>query len=288
MVNKVDCEKTVSLIIPAYNEAETIGGVVKDFLGKYPDFEVLVIDDGSTDDTATIAKEHGAKAIRREMNRGYGASLKEGVRKASGDIVLLMDADGQHSCDDIKRLLDEMAENDMVVGKRNKKAIKAIRKPGKWILMKVADLLVNQKIPDINSGFRAIDRNLALKYLPILPNGFSFTTTITLAMIKDARNVKYIPIEVSVRQGGKSYVSYFKDGVKTLLLIFRVIMLFNPLKIFVPISAAVFGIGVIYTLYTLVSSTDITDISIILLLSGLGMFMFGLLADQIANIRRGD
>ena len=278
---------SVTVILPAVNEEENIAATVSTLLEMYPEYEILVIDDGSDDNTANIAESKGARVIRNNVNTGYGASLKQGMRKAKGNIVVFMDADGQHDCKDVARLVDGLEGNDMVVGERCKEDMVTVRKPGKWILSVVADYLAGQHIPDINSGFRALYREDGLNYLPILPNGFSLTTTITLAMIKEGRDVKYIPIRIFPRSGGRSRVRYFSDGAKTLLLISRVIMLFHPLKIFAPLSLILLLVGGLYTLYTLIFSTNITDTSILLLLSSLGFMFFGLLADQISNIRRG-
>ncbi len=253
----------------------------------YPDYEILVVDDGSTDNTGQVSKAEGAKVVRNQVNKGYGAALKRGMRQASGDIVVFMDADGQHAPDDVGRLIACLENCDMAVGQRCQEDQVSIRKPGKWLLQRVAEFLVGRTIPDINSGLRALYRKDGLRFLPILPNGFSLTTTITLAMMKDGMEVEYIPIRVAPRSGGKSRVSYVGDGIKTLLLISRVTMLFNPLKVFAPASALLLSFGTIYTLYFLIAVRNISDASIIMLLAGLGLLFFGLLADQVASIRRG-
>jgi glycosyltransferase involved in cell wall biosynthesis len=287
-MNGADNERaSVSVILPAFNEAENIAETVSKLRQTYPEYEVLVVDDGSEDETARVAEAEGARVIRNGVNRGYGASLKQGMRKAKGDIVVFMDADGQHDCRDVERLVDGLAESDMVVGERSPEDLVTKRRPGKWLLSAAADFLVGQHIPDINSGFRALHREVGLNYLPILPSGFSLTTTLTLAMIKDGRDVKYIPIRISARSGGESQVRYVRDGSKALLLVMRVVMLFNPLKIFAPVGAVLLLLGVLYTLFMLIFYTDVTEMSILLLLSGLGAILFGLLADQISNIRRG-
>ena len=284
-VNKVS--PSITMILPAFNEEENIQLTVSKLLEMYPDYEVLVVDDGSEDDTAKLAESEGAQVIRNRVNKGYGASLKQGMRKAKGDIVVFMDADGHHDCKDVARLVEGLDGCDMMVGERSKEDMETIRKPGKWILSVVADFLVGQHIPDINSGFRAFYREDGLSYVPILPNGFSLTTTLTLAMMKEGRDVRYIPIRILPRGGGQSRVRYFRDGAKTLLLISRVIMLFNPLKIFAPVSAVLLLLGVLYTAWTIIYLSNITETSILFLLSGLGTFLFGLLADQLSNIRRG-
>ncbi|MDP8215646.1 MAG: glycosyltransferase family 2 protein [Candidatus Euphemobacter frigidus] len=278
---------SVTVVIPAYNEGKTIALTVSDIRKIYPEYEILVVDDGSTDGTADRAEGEGVRVLRNSQNRGYGASLKRGILKARGVIIVTLDGDGQHDCRGIARLVEGMAESDMVVGQRLKEDQVAVRKPGKWLLTAVAQYLVNQQIPDLNSGFRAFYRTDAIKYLPLLPNGFSFTTTITLSMLKDGRDVKYLPIKINRREEGSSRVSFFRDGGKTLLLILRVIMLFNPLRIFVPLSMILIFLGGIYTLFMMVVYSNISDTTTLLLLAGIGTLFFGLLADQISNIRRG-
>lgn len=277
----------VTIVIPAFNEADTVAQTVGELRRLYPAHELLVVDDGSTDDTGGLAREAGARVLRNAVNRGYGASLKQGMRKARGSIVVFIDADGQHDCRDVARLVEHLDDNDMVIGARTGKATTTQRKPGKWLLSVVAQHLVGQRIPDINSGLRAFRREEALRYLAILPNGFSLTTTLTLAMLKDGYAVHFVPITIQPRGGGRSTVKYFRDGMKTLLLILRAIMLFNPLKIFAPLSALLFLFGLAYTVATLVAEQNISDAGMLLLLSGLGALALGLLADQIANLRRG-
>jgi hypothetical protein len=198
-----------------------------------------------------------------------------------------MDADGQHDSTEIARFMAQLETADMVVGTRDKSAMVAVRRPGKWVLSKVAAFLVGKHIPDINSGFRVLYRKDGLRYLPILPNGFSLTTTITLAMMRDGLDVCYLPIKVKPRASGKSTVRYFGDGARTLLLIIRVIMLFHPLKVFAPLSGMLFLLGSGYAAYTLVTETNLSDASVLLMISGLGILFLGLLADQIASLRRG-
>jgi len=277
----------ITVVIPAFNEEETIGLTVSTIRSLYPEYEILVVDDGSTDGTASRAEKEGARVLRNYQNRGYGASLKRGILKARDGIIIIIDGDGQHDCRDLSRLVENMAESDMVVGRREAKDQVVSRKPGKWLLTAVAQYLVNQTIPDLNSGLRAFYRADALKYLHLLPNGFSFTTTITLAMMKDGREVRYLPVIVNRREGGKSQVNFFRDGSKTLLLILRVIMLFNPLKIFAPLSLILILLGGLYTIFMVIAYSNVSDTTTLFLLAGIGTLFFGLLADQISNIRRG-
>ena len=278
---------TYSVLIPAFNEAQTIGDVMEAIKSHHPDFEVIVIDDASTDSTGELAEEAGARVIRRMINQGYGAALKEGMRQARGEYILFMDADGQHRPEEISKLIEEIEGADMVVGSRPKEMQVRSRSFGKRILAALANYLSRQEIPDVNSGFRLLRRKAALEYLPILPNGFSLTTTITLAMLKDGREVRFVPIKGNQRQGGESQVSVVRDGMGGFLLILRVIMLFDPLRVFTPIALSLIGLGVLYTIFTIVTETNITETSLMLLLSGIGFLFFGLLADQVSNLRRG-
>lgn len=277
----------VTVIVPAHNESETIGKTLDDLRRLYPDYEILVIDDASSDGTGEIAEKAGARVVRNHVNKGYGGSLKRGMRLANAEIVVFIDADGQHDSNDVGRLIEAMKDCDMAIGERMQDDQVASRKPGKWILSAVADFLVGQHVPDINSGLRALYRKDGLRFLPILPNGFSLTTTITLAMFKDGCDVRYIPIRVASRGGGTSRVRYVRDGIKTLLLISRVTMLFNPLKVFAPVSVVLLTGGVLHTAYSVIVTRNIADANVLLLLSGMGMLFFGLLADQVASIRRG-
>lgn len=277
----------VTIILPAYNEGDTIVGTVRRLRKLYQDYEILVVDDASTDETAELAKREGARVVRNQVNKGYGGSLKCGLRHAFGDIVVFMDADGQHEARDVARLVKALEDCDMAVGMRSRDNQVAVRRPGKWLLTTVARVLIEQDIPDINSGFRALYRKDGLRFLSILPNGFSLTTTITLAMMKDSYEVRYLPIQVSPRGGGESQVAYARDGIRSLLLVLRVIMLFNPLKIFGPVSLVLLFLGVAYGITTLVLDGNLSDMSVLMILAGLGTLFMGLLADQLSNLRRG-
>jgi len=218
--------RPLSIIIPAYNEEEGL----RTFLGKLLPFarergwEVIVVDDGSTDATADVAREYGAKVISHHRNKGYGSALKTGIRNASNEIVVMMDSDGQHKQEDIERLVEYIDDYDMVVGAR--KRSKGIRAPGKKLLSIVANYLSGYKIPDLNSGFRVFRKSLIETFLHFCPNGFSFTTTITLAYLREGYSIKYVPIDAQERVGRPSTVKFFRDGYKTFLLIIRVIVLF--------------------------------------------------------------
>lgn len=275
-----------SIIIPAFNEEKSIKGVIENIKKHCTDHEIIVIDDGSSDKTYDVINSLGVKTIRHSFNKGYGAALKTGIRHASSDTIVLMDADDQHDPGDIKKLLNHIGEAEMVVGARTQNSKKSLfRQPGKKLLAWFANYLAGTKIPDLNSGFRAIKKEVALKFMHILPNSFSFTTTITLALYKEGYNIKYVPIETKARVG-RSSVNWFTDGLKTILLILRTIMLFSPLKIFLPINIFFAVAALSYLSFDLIFFQNISDTSVILILFTVLIFLFGLLADQLAHIRR--
>jgi glycosyltransferase involved in cell wall biosynthesis len=278
---------SVTVVIPAYNEAESIARTVGELKALGPEYRVLVVDDGSRDDTAARARGVGAEAIVHPYNKGYGAALKTGIRSAASDLIVIFDADGQHDAKDIPRMLAMMDEYDMVVGDRGRAgATPRHRVPGKWVLDRVAGFLVDHPIPDLNSGFRCFRRDTARKFFPLLPNGFSFSTTITLAFFKEGLNVAYVPIAARKREQGRSEVKYLRDGAKTLLLIARITALFNPLKIFAPVGLFLIGVGGIYGLYGVFTISHIQSGAVLAILAGILIILFGILADQIACIRR--
>lgn len=280
----------ITIVVPAWNEADAIADVVAGARNALAgrEVEVLVVDDGSADNTAALAEAAGATVVRQWKQKGYGAALKSGVRNARHEAIAIMDADGQHDPADITRLLDEMAKGyDSVIGARDRRSFQyASRMPGKAFLQWFAGFLVGETPDDVNSGLRVFRKQDALQYISILPNAFSFTTTLTLAMMKDAYRVGFIPIETRARQGRKSSVS-IKDGFRTLLLIIRIAALFNPLKVFLPISALLFFIGFGYSAWNLMREFNIPSGAVLCLTSSVIVFFFGVLADQLASIRRG-
>lgn len=276
----------VTIIIPAFNEAEGLEGTLAELmpLAERSGWEVIVIDDGSTDNTADTVSAQGARLVSHPYNKGYGASLKTGIRNATGEIIVMMDSDGQHSGSDIEKLLEHIDEYEMVVGARSSNVL--VRAPGKKLLSMVANFLSGMKIPDLNSGFRAFRKDTINSFIHFCPNGFSFTTTITLAYLRDGFSVKYIPIEAEVRVGRASSVKFFRDGYKTFLLILRVIVLFNPLKVFIPVSLFLFAAGVLFSIYGIIAFGRAPNTGVLTILSSIILFFMGILADQISAIRR--
>lgn len=280
-----------SIIIPAYNEEGTIKGVLEELKNylkeKKYQTEIIIVNDGSTDQTNRISKGiKNIKLINHPYNKGYGASIKTGAKNARYSWLLFYDSDGQHNPQYIEKLIKYISDYDMVVGARTGYRGPLSRQPGKKLLNWMANYLVQQKIPDLNSGFRLIKKNLFLKFLHILPNGFSLTTTITLAFFKEALNVKYIPIKINKRKG-KSFVK-IHDGFKTIVLILRTIILFSPLRVFLPVSGLIFGLALLSLTLDIIHtySFNIGDMTILLFIFSLFFSFFGLLADQLATIRR--
>ena len=279
-------ESGVSIIIPAFNEEKGLGNVLGPLMpiAARKGWEVIVVDDGSTDGTAEIVRRHAAKLVSHPDNKGYGAALKTGIRNASNDTIIMMDADGQHDPSQIELLLSFMDRYDMVVGARKK--MSGMRAPGKKMLSMVANYLSGVKIPDLNSGFRAFRKSVMKSFLHFCPNTFSFTTTITLAYLREGYSVKYVPIDAERRVGRASTVRFLRDGYQTFLLIIRVIVLFNPLKVFIPSSIVLFLFGVLFTIYGIIVFHRAPNTGVLTILSSIILFFMGILADQISEIRR--
>jgi glycosyltransferase involved in cell wall biosynthesis len=279
--------KKVSAIVPAFNEEAGLAELLPELIELDIIDEIIVVDDGSEDGTSRVVEEFPIKLIRHTTNMGYGAALKTGFRKAGGDIIVTLDGDGQHSASDISRLLSKLDEDtDMVVGDRGRSGSPRHRAPGKRLLSVLANFLVEQEIPDINSGLRAVWRERVMEFLHIYPNGFSLSTTCTLAFLKAGYNVKYLPIEAIPRAGGTSTVGYFRDGVRTILLMLRCIMLFNPLKVFAPVSIAMLAMGSVYLVIEIMRTGGVPDGAVLAILSGIITLLFGLLGDQISLLNR--
>lgn len=280
-------QKAISVIIPAYNESEGIERVlraVQEAITAHEiTAEILVVDDASEDGTGKIAAEQGARVVRHHRNRGYGAALKTGILHASNEMIIMMDADGTYPADKIPLLIEHLENADMVVGSRTGDRVKvpSARRPAKWILNQLANYLSGTRIPDLNSGFRAFKRNTVMRYFPILPDKFSFTTTITLAFLCDNYELEYIPIDYHQRLGTSKIVPF--DAMNFFMLILRTAMLFNPLRIFVPLSAGLALIGIAKGIYDLSLTGQLSFSSVFLLGSALQVILIGMVGDALGR-----
>ncbi len=286
-------KKKITIIIPAYNEEAGIGKTLDELvpIAKQMSWQILVINDGSNDSTGELISNYASiQSINRKTNRGYGASLKLGVRRAKTDIIAFYDADGQHHPQDLLNLYNSFDDADMLVGSRGKDSHQSlIRKPGKWVLKKIANYLTGSKIPDINSGLRIVQRDILLKLENLFCDGFSYSTTSTIAFINMGYDVKYLPIKVSKREG-KSSVKQVKHGMQTVMLMLRLIVLFNPLKIFIQFSTLFFVLAMINfginDLHFNPFWINITTSTLLLILSAMMTFLIGLVVDQISELRK--
>jgi glycosyltransferase involved in cell wall biosynthesis len=276
----------ISVIIPAYNEALTIAGIVFKIKELYPDYEIIVVNDGSTDDTADLAKDAGAHVHSHPYNIGNGAAIKSGIRIANGNILVFMDGDNQHNPEDIVNLLKYIPEYDMVVGARSNGDQASLgRTFGNTVYNWLASYVAKFYIPDLTSGFRAIKADIARNLLSLLPNTYSYPTTLTLCVLRSGRSVKYLPINVLKRTTGKSKISPFKDGVRFLMIIIKICTLYSPLRVFLPVSFGLFLLGLSYYLFTYVSYGRFSNMSLLLFTTSIIIFMMGLVSEQICQMR---
>ncbi len=281
----------VTVIVPCYNEenivAETVAQIVQTMNATHRPYELIMVDDGSSDGTAdalqTCAHEPAVKYIRNQRNRGYGYSLKRAVNQAKYELIVITDADGTYPNERIGELVDMMDEVDMVVGARvgAKVNIPLIRKPAKWAITQLASYLAEYKIPDLNSGLRVMKKSLIKRFMSLLPDGFSFTSTITLSLLTHGYDVKYVPINYAKRIG-KSSIRPIRDTLNFLHLIVRTVMYFKPLKIFVPVSVAMFMMAIAVAIISKLVFGQLADVtSVTLALSSIQILAIGLLADLI-------
>jgi glycosyltransferase involved in cell wall biosynthesis len=276
---------TVSVIVPAMNEAAAIGPLVRELVALAAWREILVIDDGSTDATGAEAAAAGARVVRHPYNKGNGAAVKTGIREASGEFVLIIDGDGQHNPADALRIVARLGEYDLVVGARTGGTQATLaRRIGNGALNWLAAFLTERPIPDLTSGFRAATRAGLVGFLHLLPNGFSTPTTTTLCFLKAGYNVTFEPVSARPR-AGLSKIRLSSDGPKFLLIILRIITIFSPLRVFVPVAAASFAIGAGYGLYTSLTRRDVTDSAVLLVMLAVIVLLVGLVSEQISAMR---
>lgn len=284
-MTKDDSAGSLSIIMPAKNEAAAIKAAVSGVREAFPDAEIIVVDDGSTDDTGELAREAGAVVIRHPISMGNGAAIKAGARAASGEILAFMDADGQHGGDEIKQLLARLdAGYDMAIGARDAGSHASFgRLFANGFYNALASALSGHRIPDLTSGFRVVRAKLFKQFLHLLPNGFSYPTTITMAFLRSGYPIDFVPIKAE-RRVGKSHIRPIRDGLRFLVIIFKVVTLYAPLKIFVPASAGFFLTGLGYYIYTYLTLGRFTNMSLLLFSASVIIFLIGLISEQITAL----
>jgi len=276
---------SVSVVIPAYNESDAIADVISVLRSAGPWREIIVVDDGSTDGTGDRAAAAGATVVRHAYNIGNGAAVKNGIRRATGEYILIVDADGQHPPEDALRLVERLGAYDLVVGARSRQTqATQARRAGNGALNRLARYLTGRDIPDLTSGFRAARASGLREFLHLLPNGFSTPTTTTLAFIKGGYSVAFEPIHAR-RRAGQSKIRLASDGAKFLMIIFKTITIFSPLRIFVPLSLVSFAVGSAYAVWTIATQQHITNSSVLLILFAVVVFLVGLVSEQISALR---
>ncbi len=275
----------ITIVLPAKNEAKNISAVLQSIQSLELDAEVLVINDGSTDNTAELAQLAGAKVISHPYSQGNGAAIKTGARNAKGEIIVFMDGDGQHNPVDIPMFLQKMEEGyDMVVGARNVKSqASLLRRAGNAFYNRFATLMTGHKIDDLTSGFRAVRTDKFKKFLYLLPNGFSYPTTSTMAFFRSGFPVAYVPIHAGQRKG-KSHIRLFRDGTRFFIIILRIGSLFSPMRLFLPVSLSLFFLGIGYYGYTFITEHRFTNMSALLLNTSVITFLMGFLSEQVSAL----
>lgn len=282
-------EEKFSIVIPAKNEAESLKTLLPELKGLFHKVELIVVNDGSTDNTIEVCEENGARVLTHKSSKGNGASIKTGARNASHETIVFMDGDGQHKPEDVLKLLEKFKEGaDMVVGARSRKSQASFfRLVANSIYNSLSSWMSGSKIEDLTSGFRIVKKEIFMNFLYMLPNGFSYPTTSTMAFFRAGYNVEYIPIEAAKRLG-ESHINILKDGIRFLVIIFKIGTLFSPLKIFVPISFGFFATGLLYYLYTYFTQHSFTNMSALLFITSIIIFLIGLVSEQITVLMYKD
>ena len=281
---------TISIVLPARNEAASLRTLLPEILTRIPGAEIVVVNDGSDDDTLNVCKELLVRVVSHPYPKGNGAAVKSGARAANGGILIFMDADGQHKAEDIPLLLKKFAEGyDMVVGARTSGSqASRHRAVANDIFSRFASWMVQQPVEDLTSGFRVVKADKFRKFLYLLPNGFSYPTTITMSFFRAGFDVSYVPIHTPRRSTGKSHIRPIRDGVRFLLIIIKVGTLYSPQKLFIPISAAFFWTGLCYYLYTYLTAGRFTNMSALLFISAIFTFLIGIVSEQISALHYKD
>ena len=276
---------SLSIVIPAKNESAAIGSVVTAALEAWPDAEIIVVDDGSSDATADVAREAGAKVVQHPESLGNGAAVKAGARVATGEIIAFMDGDGQHDAKELAPLVEKLDDGyHMVIGARDSGSHANMgRLFANGLYNAIASLLTGCPIPDLTSGFRVARAKLFKEFLYLLPNGFSYPTTITMAFFRSGYPICFLPIKAAERVG-KSHIRPIRDGVRFMVIIFKVATLYSPLKIFLPISGLFFATGIGYYAYTYATSGRFTNMSMLVISAAVIVFLIGLISEQITAL----
>lgn len=277
----------LSIIIPAKNEAKGLALLLPRLTASYPQAEIIVVNDGSSDETSSLCKTFSVIEVVHPYSKGNGASIKSGLRVAKGDVTICMDADGQHQPQDIDKLVEKIDKGfDMVVGARNRKGQASVQRGlANGLYNRFASWMVGHKIEDLTSGFRAVRTKKFREFLTLLPNKFSYPTTITMSFFRAGYSVGYVPIDVQMRLAGtQSHVNIWQDGIRFLLIIFKIGTLFSPLKLFLPISLAFFTTALGYYLYSFVTIGRFTNMSALLFTTSVLVFLMGLISEQITSL----
>ncbi len=276
---------TISIVLPAKNEAASLEKLLCELVNLHPEAEIIVVNDGSTDGTEDTCVKSGVRVVSHAYSKGNGSAIKTGARVASGDVIVFMDADGQHRPEDVNRLLAKLDEGfDMVVGSRSRSSQASLgRLAANSLYNSLASWMVAHQVDDLTSGFRAVKAGYFKQFLSVLPNGFSYPTTITMAFFRAGYSVAYLPIEADERIG-KSHINLLKDGIRFLLIIFKIGTLYSPLKLFTLISFAFFLLGASYYLYTFLAVGRFTNMSALLLSTSVLIFLMGLVSEQITML----
>lgn len=277
----------LSILIPAKNEFAGLSILLPELKKLYPAAEIVVVDDASNDDTNAVAKTFGCRVVSHPYSKGNGAAIKSGLRIITGDIVVCMDADGQHCAQDISVLLQKIdAGYDMVVGSRSRKGQASVQRGlANSFYNRFASWMVGHKVEDLTSGFRAVRTKKFREFLSLLPNKFSYPTTVTMSFFRAGYSVVYVPIDVKQRLAGtQSHVRILQDGIRFLLIIFKIGTLFSPLKLFLPISLLFFITGLSYYLYSFLTIGRFTNMSMLLFITSVLVFLMGLISEQITSL----
>lgn len=278
----------LSIVLPAKNEAAGLDLVLPVLRSAFPHAEILVVNSGSTDNTAAVARRHGATVLSQPYSYGNGAAVKAGIRAATKTHIALMDADGQHDPADLPKLISKYDEGyDMVVGARESDTQATVgRRIANYFYSRFASWMVNRRIDDLTSGFRVVRTEYAREFLHLFPNGFSYPTTITMAFFRSGFSVAYVPVRAQTRQG-TSHINPVRDGVRFLLIIFKIGTLYSPLKVFTPISVLFLLLGLVNYIYTYWTTSRLTNMTVLLATSAVLLFMIGLLSEQVTNLYYG-